>query len=314
MYTALRRHVLLIIQAGKNWVADRPFQNSAALAFYMLFSMAPLLIIAITMTGLFFGKEAAQGQMVGTLEEWMGPEGAAALELTIAETHPHYSGWLSTIIGFSLLAVGATTVFGQLQTSLNDIWKVSANPQKSGIILLLKTRFISLTLVLTIGFLLLVSLMLTAILSAITRFADDLIPLPGILLQLTDIVVSLFIISMLFAAIFKVLPDVILPWREAITGAFITAVLFIFGKYVISLYITHTGATSPYGAAGSLVAVLIWINYSALILFFGVQVTKVYAADRDVHIYPKATAVRVCQQILDTQPAPTFNRSPESLP
>lgn len=308
MYSTFKRHALLIMQAGKNWAADSAFQHSAALAFYMLFSMAPLLIIAITVTGLFLGEEAAQGQLVGTLEEWMGSEGAAALEATIAETHPNQSGWLSTIIGFTLLAVGATTVFGQLQASLNHIWKVSANPSKSGILLLLKTRFLSLTLVLTIGFLLLVSLMLTAIISAITQYANDLIPLPGILLQFTDIIVSLFTISMLFAAIFKVLPDVVLPWREAITGAFITAILFIFGKYVISLYITHTGATSAYGAAGSLVAVLIWINYSALILFFGVQVTKVYAADRGIQIYPKATAVRFCQQILDTPPATKDSR------
>ncbi|MCC5840030.1 MAG: YihY/virulence factor BrkB family protein [Opitutales bacterium] len=303
MHSVAKRHARLILEAGKNWAGDRAFQHSAALAFYMLFSMAPLLIIAITVTGLFLGEEAAQGQLVGTLEQWMGPEGAAALETTIAETHPSQSGWLATIIGFSLLALGATTVFGQLQMSLNDIWKVTPNPRKSGMLLLLKTRFLSLTLVLTIGFLLLVSLMLTAILSAVVRFANDLIPLPGMMLKITDIVVSLFIISVLFAAIFKVLPDVILPWREALTGAFITAVLFIFGKYVISLYITYTGAASAYGAAGSLVAVLIWINYSALILFFGVQVTKVYAMDRGVPIEPKATAVRVCQQIVQESPA-----------
>jgi membrane protein len=302
MQSVAKRHFWLIVEAGKNWAADKAFQHSAALAFYMLFSIAPLLIIAITVTGLVFGEDAAQGQLVGTLEEWMGPEGAAALEMTIAETHPSQSGWLATIIGFGLLALGATTVFGQLQMSLNEIWKVTPNPRKSGILLLLKTRFLSLTLVLTIGFLLLVSLMLTAILSAVVRFASDLIPLPGMMLKITDIVVSLFIISVLFAAIFKVLPDVILPWREALTGAFITAILFIFGKYVISLYITHTGATSAYGAAGSLVAVLIWMNYSALILFFGVQVTKVYAMDRGVPIEPKATAVRVCQQIVDEPP------------
>ena len=304
MVGSLRRHGRLLLKAAKSWAADNAFQHSAALAFYMLFSFAPLLIIAITVTGLFFGEEAAQGQLVGTLEEWMGPEGAAALESTIAESHPDQSGWFSSIVGFCLLGLGATTVFGQLQKSLNGIWKVTANPRKSGILLLIKTRLLSLTLVLTIGFLLLVSLMFTAVLSAIIRFANEYIPLPVILLQLTDIGLSLIIISLLFAAIFKVLPDVKLPWREALTGSFITAILFILGKYLISLYITHTGATSAYGAAGSLVAILIWVNYSGLILFFGVQVTKAYAEDRGIPIHPKATAVRMCYQIVEEPEAP----------
>ncbi|MCC5807769.1 MAG: YihY/virulence factor BrkB family protein [Opitutales bacterium] len=304
MQSKLRRHARLLITAAKNWSADKAFQHAAALAFYTLFSMAPLLIIAITVTGLVFGEEAAEGQLLGTLEEWMGPEGAAALQETIAENDPRRSGWLSTLIGFGLLAFGATTVFGQLQTSLNEIWKVTPSPRKSGILILLKTRVLSLTLVLTIGFLLLVSLMMTATLSAVIRFATEYIPMPGIFLQLADIGLSLIIISVLFAAIFKVLPDVRLPWREALTGAFTTAALFIIGKYLIALYITHTGAASAYGAAGSLVAVLIWVNYSGLILFFGVQVTKAYAEDRGVPIEPKATAVKLEYQLIENEPPP----------
>lgn len=306
MRKTLRHHLSLLFTAAKNWSADKAFQHAAALAFYTLFSMAPLLIIAITMTGLVFGERAAEGQLLRTLEEWLGPEGAEAMEMTIAATDPRQSGWLATVFGFVLLAIGATTVFGQLQMSLNEIWRVTSNPSRSSLLLLLKTRFLSLTLVLTIGFLLLVSLMLTAVLSAVVRFFQDLIPLPGILLQITDITVSLIIISFLFAAIFKVLPDVKIPWKEALTGSFITAVLFIFGKYLISLYITYTGVTSAYGAAGSVVAILLWVNYSGLILFFGVQVTKAYAEDRGVPIEPKPTAVRLRYQLLteDSDDAP----------
>lgn len=299
MRSETRRHGRLLLMAAKNWSADKAFQHAAALAFYTLFSMAPLLIIAIAVTGLVFGEEAAEGQLLGTLEEWMGPEGARAMQEAIKETNPRHRGWLSTVIGFGLLALGATTVFGQLQTSLNEIWKVTPSPRKSGILILLKTRVLSLTLVLTIGFLLLVSLMMTAVLSAVTRFASEHIPLPGVFLQLADIGLSFMIITVLFAAIFKVLPDVRLPWREALTGACITALLFILGKHLIALYITHAGATSAYGAAGSLVAILIWVNYSGLILFFGVQVTKAYAEDRGVPIEPKATAVKLEYQLIE---------------
>ncbi len=295
----VRRHGRLFLKAAKNWSADQAFQQSAALAFYTLFSMAPLLIIAITVTGIVLGEDAAKGQLLESVGDWLGEEGAATIEETIAESDPKNSGWMSTIIGTVLLAIGATTVFGQLQTSLNQIWRVVPNPKRNGIFLLLKTRFLSLTLVFTIGFLLLVSLLLTTMISAILRFAHDFVPLQGIVLRLADFGVSVVIVSVLFAAIFKVLPDVRLPWREALTGSLITTVLFIVGKYVILLYITYTGTASAYGAAGSLVAILIWVNYSGLILFYGVQITKVYAEDRGVRIEPKPTARRVRIEVVD---------------
>lgn len=274
-------------------MADKAFQHAAALAFYTLFSMAPLLILVITITGLLFGQDAAEGQLFETLEAWLGAEGAVTVQTAIAEMNPQQSGWLATVLGFCLLAIGATTVFGQLQLSLNQIWGVAPSPRKSGLLILIKTRLLSLTLVLTIGFLLLVSFFLTAALSTLIRFFSDFVPPPASLLQITDITVSFLIISVLFGAIFKVLPDVVLPWREALYGSAITAGLFIVGKYLIAIYITHTGATSAYGAAGSLVAILIWVNYSGLILFFGVQVTKAYAAARGTVILPKSTAVRM---------------------
>ncbi|MCC5834632.1 MAG: YihY/virulence factor BrkB family protein [Opitutales bacterium] len=293
MALSIRQHLRILARAGKGWLADKAFQHAAALAFYTLFSMAPLLILVITVTGLLFGQDAAEGQLLETLEAWIGAEGAVTVQKAIAEMNPQQSGWLATFLGFCLLAVGATTVFGQLQLSLNQIWEVAPSPKKSGVLMLLKTRLLSLTLVLTIGFLLLVSFLLTATLSTLVIFFSDYVPMPGGLLKLADIIVSFLIISGLFAAIFKVLPDVHLPWREALYGSAITAALFILGKYLIAIYITQTGATSAYGAAGSLVAILIWVNYSGLILFFGVQVTKSYALERGVPILPKSTAIRM---------------------
>lgn len=293
MMRFIRRHFRVVFRAGRAWVADKAFQHAAALAFYTLFSMAPLLILVITVTGLLFGQDAAEGQLLGTLEAWVGADGAVMVQKAIAEMNPQQSGWMATMLGFCLLAVGATTVFGQLQLSLNQIWEVAPSPRKSGLMLLLKTRLLSLTLVLTIGFLLLVSFLMTALLSAVVQFFGDYVPLPGKLLQMADILVSFLIISGLFAAIFKVLPDVHLPWREALYGSAVTAFLFIIGKYLIAIYITQTGASSAYGAAGSLVAILIWVNYSGLILFFGVQVTKSYAFENGVAIIPKSTAVKM---------------------
>lgn len=295
------KHLKLLFKACKNWSADNAFQHSAALAFYTLFSMAPLLILAVTLTGIFFGEEAAQGELVETLTGWIGPDAAGELEKQIALAHPAQSGWFSTVLGFSLLAIGATTVFGQLQTSLNHIWKVTTHPRRNTILILLKTRLLSLTLVLTIGFLLLVSLMMTAFLSTLIAHASEYVMLPGWSLKTVDFILSILIITVLFASIFKVLPDVILPWREALTGAIITALLFVVGKFVISLYLAYSGATSAYGAAGSLVAILLWVNYSGLILFLGVQVTKVYAEERGIPILPKPTAVALKIEVVETE-------------
>lgn len=185
----------------------------------------------------------------------------------------------------------------------NCVWAVAAllesnmgscsESAKEWVATLLKTRLLSLTLVLTIGFLLLVSFLLTALLSALVQFFSDYVPLHGTLLRIADISVSFVIITGLFAAVFKVLPDVHLPWREALYGSAFTAVLFIVGKYLIAIYITQTGASSAYGAAGSLVAILIWVNYSGLILLFGVQITKSYARENGVTILPKSTAVKM---------------------
>lgn len=284
--------------AAKTWIAHNAFQHAAALAFYTLFSMAPILIIAVAVTGFIYGDQAAQGDIVGQFEDIMGAESAGALETAIAKSSLDNTGYFSTIMGVVLLAIGATTVFGQLQHSLNEIWCVAVKPTRSSLFILLKTRLLSLTLVLAIGFLLLVSLLLSTFVSAVIRFADERIAIPPALLGGADLVVSFVVITFLFGMIFKVLPDVRLHWRDVARGAVVTALLFIVGKFLISLYLSHTGTASTYGAAGSLVAVLMWVYYSSLILLFGAGFTRAYVEACNRTVVPKSTAVRIRQQIV----------------
>ena len=288
------------MNAAKGWSTHNAFQHAAALAFYTLFSMAPILIIAVAVTGFVFGEKAAQGEIVSQFGDIMGEESAGALETAIAQSSFDNTGYISTIMGLVLLAVGATTVFGQLQLSLNQVWDVKVKPTRSGLLNLLKTRLLSLTLVLTIGFLLLVSLVLSTFVSAVIRFADDRISIPPALLGSADLVVSFLIITFLFAMIFKVLPDVKLQWSDVGRGAMTTAALFIAGKFLISFYLSHTGTASTYGAAGSLVAVLLWVYYSSLILIYGAEFTRAYVEASGRTVEPKQIATRVQQRLIDS--------------
>ncbi len=304
MSKALFKHPLfwvrVAVKAAKNWLAHNAFQHAAALAFYTLFSMAPILIIAVAVTGFVYGEKAAQGEIVGQFGDIMGEESAGALETAIAQSSFDNTGYISTLMGIALLAIGATTVFGQLQQSLNQVWDVTVKPARSGIINLLKTRLLSLTVVLTIGFLLLVSLVLSTVISAVIRFADDRISIPPALLGGADLVISFLVISFLFGMIFKMLPDVKLRWSDVGRGAVTTAVLFIAGKFLISFYLSHTGTASTYGAAGSLVAVLLWVYYSSLILLYGAEFTRAYVELSGRKIEPKSIAARVQHRIIET--------------
>ncbi len=287
------------IEAAKGWSRHNAFQHAAALAFYTLFSMAPILILVVAAAGMFFGQEQARGEIVAELETMIGEEGAVAVETAIARSGLEDTGYFSTAVGVLLLLVGATTVFGQLQQSMNDVWNVTPKPTRSTFRELIKTRILSLTLVLTIGFLLLVSLVLSTAVSAIIRFADDRIPIPAGLLSGADLIVSLMVITLLFGMIFRILPDVQIGWRDAAKGSLVTAVLFIIGKSGISFYLSHTGTASAYGAAGSLVVVLLWVYYSSLILLYGAEFTRAYVEATGRIVLPKKTAVKVRQQILE---------------
>ncbi|MGD9903952.1 MAG: YihY/virulence factor BrkB family protein [Dehalococcoidia bacterium] len=295
------RPVRILAGAGGHWAARGAPQHAGALAFYTLFSMAPLMIILIAIIGAVFGQEAARGEIAARLSNLVGPRAAELVQDAVGRSRVETAGLLPTLLGFGALLVGSTTVFAQLQSSLNTFWGVTAKPSRSGIVVFLTTRLESLGLVLVIGLLLLVSLVLSTGVAATLQFAGELVPVPGPVVAGVDVLVSLVGATLLFAMIFKILPDVHLQWRDMWLGAFVTAVLFVIGRIGISLYLTRTAPDSTYGAAGSLVILLLWVYYSSLILFFGAAVTRAVIRDRGDRILPKPTAVRVHWRVLEEQ-------------
>lgn len=294
----MRRWMRIVGRAGAGWLEDNAFKHAAAVSFYTLFSIAPITIIAVAVAGIVFGEEAARGQLSEQMTQLIGPEAAEVVERAVAASRPSEKSWVSTAVGIGVLIVGATTVFAQLQDSLNQIWGVIAKPSRNGIIVLLVRRLISFAMVLTVGFLLLVSLVLTTALTAMLRMAGDYMPVPAFVLQGVDVVLALTIITLLFALVFKVLPDVHLRWSDVWRGAFLTALLFSVGRLLISFYLSHSTVASTYGAAGSLVALLIWVYYSCAILFFGAEFTRASRAESGLPVRPKSKAVRVRREII----------------
>jgi len=295
----------LIANSLGAWIDHRCSSKGAALAFYTLFSMAPVVIIAVSIAGAVFGEEAARGEIVGQLDDFVGLDAARAVEDAVARSRPEVAGLLPTLTGLLALLVGATTVFAQMQISLNRIWGVVAKPRKSSILILLKNRMLSLTIILTIGFVLLVSLLLNVALRAVIRYAESWVPVPALLLSGSELLLSLAVITVLFAVIFKVLPDAVIEWRDVWVGAAITASLFVAGRYLIAFYLAYTAPDSTYGAAGSLVLLLLWVYYSSLILFFGAALTKARVLAAGKEVVPRAMAVRVKEEIVeDTDPSP----------
>lgn len=280
------------------WSERYAFQHAGALAFYTLFSLAPLTIILIAIAGAVFGEEAARGEISTQIEGLIGSSAADAVEQAVRRSRLEEAGPLPTILGIGALLFGATTVFAQMQTSLNQFFGVVAKPSRSGLLVFVTTRLLSLGLVIIIGFLLLTSLVITVLMAATIRFAESWIPVPPLVVAAVDLTVSLGIATLLFATVFKVLPDVRLRWRDMWRGGFMTAVLFVTGQYLISMYLTHTAPDSTYGAAGSLVLVLLWVYYSSLILFFGACFTKVLIRSRGDRLVPKSTAVKFRTEIL----------------
>jgi membrane protein len=256
---------------------DRAMRMGAALAFYSIFSLAPILLIVVFIAGLIFGPEAARGELFGQIEGALGPKAAAALEESTENAYRSNGGIWATIIGIGLLVFGATGVFVELQDSLNQIWRVPAR-ETSGWWDKIKARFLSFSVVAGCGFLLLISLVVSSILSALHKFvaAWD-IPGGPIIWQGLHLAVAMLVITLLFAMIFKLLPEAELKWRDMWVGAFLTAVLFTVGKYLIGLYLAHGAVASTYGAAGTLIVVFIWVYYSSLIVLFGAEFTRVYA-------------------------------------
>lgn len=283
----------IVKDAVKLWLDRNAFQHAGALGFCTLFSLAPLVIILVAIVGAVYGEDAASGEISAAITDLVGAQAASAVEEAVRRSQLKESGILPTLLGIGALAFGATTVFAQMQSSLNQFWGVVARPTRSGILTFLTVRLLSLSMVLIIGFLFVTSFVVSVAITGIIEYASQLIPVPTLVIRAADIAVSLAVTTLLFGMIFKVLPDVSLQWRDVWRGAFITAVLFAVGKYLISFYLTRVAPASTYGAAGSLILVLLWVYYSSLILFFGTCLTVVTIVRRDGAVTPKKTAVRL---------------------
>jgi membrane protein len=270
------------------WYENRAQRLGAALAFYTVFALAPGLVILIALTGLVVGAQAAQGQVVEQIEALIGPTGAAAIEATIVSAREQGTG--VTLVAVITLIFGLWWVFGELQDALNTIWGVTVPPGRP-FTTILRERFLSFVLVVGIGFLLMVSLVVSAWLAALGTFFGDQLPAPAAVLETINFVVSFGVITFLFAMIFKLLPDVRVAWRDVWLGAALTSLLFGVGKVVIGFYLGRATFASAYGAAGSLVVVLLWVYYSSQILFLGAEFTKVWAHRRGGGVMPAGPAV-----------------------
>ena len=273
----LRGLWLLGRDACFQWIDDNPFQMGAALAYYTLFSVAPLLLIAIAVAGSVFGREASQNQIIGAIQGLVGFQSARAIQVIIdsAGRTPD-SGFLATATGMVLLLLGAAGVVGQLQDSLNAIWRVAFKTGR-GLKGFVQDRLISYTMVLGVGFLLVVSLVVSALLTAVSGIVGGYLTIDAATAQSLDLIVSFALITMLFAVIYKYVPDVRMAWSDVWLGAATTSLLFAAGKFLIGFYLGHSTITSIYGAAGSLVTLLLWVYYSSLMFFFGAELTQVYA-------------------------------------
>ena len=256
------------------FIADGALSQGAAIAYYTIFSIAPVLVIVIAIAGLVFGHDAAQGAIVRQLGGMMGQQSADAVQGMIKSADSQKSGIIATVLGIATLLVTASGVFAQMQSALNLIWK--AEP-KAGMSRLVRARIASLGLVGALGFLLMVSLVVSAALSALDSFLNGFFPGAQVLMQVLNFALSLAMISVLFGAIYKVLPDKAITWRDVAVGAVATAFLFTVGKTLIGLYLGHSNIASSYGGAGAFVIILLWIYYSSQIFLLGAEFTRVYA-------------------------------------
>ena len=268
----------LLKQAWKEWNDDKAPRLGADLAYYTMFSLAPLLLIALSVAGMVFGEEAARGAIAEQISRTVGPAAATTIQDMVSHAGKSGSG-AAAIIGVVTLLLGASGVFGQLQEAMNTIWDVGPKPNK-GLLGILKDRFLSFTMVLGTCFMLLVSLLASAAISGLAGFIGG-----GAepVLHVLEAAMSLAVITVLFAMLFKFLPDVKVAWKDVWLGAFLTAVLFVAGKFALGMYLGRSGVASAYGAAGSVIVILLWVYYAAQILFFGAEVTKVYSKARIEH-------------------------------
>ena len=291
VYQLMKNTAELFKDTFVQWLENDPFRNSTVIAYYTIFSLPGLLVIIINLAGYFFGEEAVTNKISGQVQGMIGPDAAKNIEAIIANASEH-SGWtISSIVGIATLLFGATGVFYQLQQTLNMMWEVKPQPKRM-IIKLIIDRVFSFGLILAVGFLLLVSLVLSATLSVLSDYvANHLSDAFNIIFRFLDVGISLGVITFLFAAIYKFLPDAEIQWRDVWVGALVTAVLFVVAKFGLGLYFGHSDPGSTYGAAGSIVLIMLWVTYAGMILLFGAQFTRVYAERYGTHIVPSEFAV-----------------------
>jgi membrane protein len=273
------------------WSEDEASRLAASLALYTLLSIAPLLVIAIAVAGLAFGDEAARGQIGHQIATVVGPQAGQSIESLVANAKTPSSGIISSVVGIVVGLFGASGVFGELQSSLNRIWEVKPKPGR-GIKGVLRDRFWSFSMVMGVAFLLLVSLVVSAALASVSGFFKGLIQLP-FLWEAGNVLVNLAVTSLLFALIFKLVPDVKIAWRDVWIGGVVTAILFSIGRVALAWYVGRSATVSPFGAAGSLVALIVWVYYSAQILFMGAEFAQVYASRYGSRIVPSENAVPI---------------------
>jgi membrane protein len=288
-------------QTFSDWSDDHAPRLGAALAYYTVFSIAPLLLIVISIAGLVFGREAAQEQIFGQLSGLVGEGGAEAIQGMLKAADKPHAGIVSTIIGVVTLIFGATGVFIQLQDALNTIWEVKPKPGQ-GIKGFIRHRILSLAMVFGIGFLLLVSLVVSAGLSAAGKWLGDTMPGGEAVWHVLNFVIAFGVIALMFTLLFKYVPDVKIAWKDVWLGGVLTAFLFTLGKYGLGMYLGRASVASAYGAAGSLIVVLLWVYYSAQILFFGAEFTQVYANKFGKKLEPAENAMWVPGQKAAAQP------------
>jgi membrane protein len=283
----------LLKEAAFDWVNDGAMRLSSSLAYYAIFSLAPLLVIVISIAGLVFGEEAARGQLSQQIAVIAGTGAGDAIQAAVQSSAAQKSaGVLATVISTALLLFGASTVFAELKDALNMIWGVVVKPGRP-FLTLVNDRFFSFSIVLAIGFLLLVSLIISVLLAALGHYVSGRFQLPPAVWKVWDVAISFVVVSALFAMIYKLLPNVRLRWRDVWLGAVATSLLFTLGKLVIGYYLATASIASSFGAAGSVVIVLAWIYYSACILFFGAEITKIYARKFGSGVVPNSRAVLV---------------------
>ena len=298
-------------QSFSDFIDNKVFKLSAALAFYTIFSLPAMLIIIISVSDIFYGRAAIEGTLYHQISAFVGTDAALQIQQTIRGAALSHSSTFAATVGLITLLFGATSVFTEIQDSINLIWKLKTKPRKGkGFLKLVFNRLLSFSIVVSLGFLLLVSLMINGLMDAIINRLTQMFPqLTVVMVYVVNLLITFGITALLFAMIFKVLPDARIKWKHVRAGAFTTAALFMVGKFLIGFYLGHSKLSSTYGTAGSVIVMLLWVYYSAMILYFGAVFTHVYAVQTGSRIYPNDYAVWVQQ--VEVESVKSIQQQPE---